>query len=343
MGCGALLELPDRLDYGPSSDAGVIDGGGARIDATGPAAGPVVATGPGCQGLLPTCGLEGNIPCCESTYVAGGTFERVDQDGRHSMTKVDGFWLDRLEVTVARFRPFLAALFARAPDGGLASYSPDGGAGPSRDPRDMGWQTAWNSELPTTVSAFLTATAPDCVHGSWTPDVGATEDFPMMCISWYEAQAFCIWDSGRLPTEAEWQWAAGGDQRTYPWGDAGPDSTLAISDTKSPNDFVVAVGSLPRGEGPYRHRDLAGNVAEWVLDGYVDYPDTCDNCMSAPLPDSVGGPIRVGRGGSYLSVALDPGPPSGPGPDLMISTRGRAYANQHLKGLGLRCARDTPR
>ena len=65
----------------------------------------------------------------------------------------------------------------------------------------------------------------DATHATWTASsTGGQENLPINCVNWYEAYAFCIWDGGFLPSEAEWEYAAAGgsEQRQYPWGTTAP-------------------------------------------------------------------------------------------------------------------------
>lgn len=122
------------------------------------------------------------------------------------------------------------------------------------------------------------------------------ENVPVNHVSWFGAREYCEWVGGRLPTEAEWEYAARGtDGRFYPWGIGEPDRTRAIFGTEYSR--LLAVDSLPAGVSPFNVFGMAGSVWEWVNDWYdPEYYEwgTVDN----PQGPSAG-VERVTRGGSW--------------------------------------------
>ena len=268
---------------------------------------------PSCAALAPLCGPAGDASCCAYLPVAGnvdaGAFHR-DNDVTHcgdgGVANVCPGWvsdyqLDVYEITVGRFRAFVNA------GQGTAMNPPAPGAGASPHQTGTGWDPSWSQSLEPDVATFRSDLQNCGSYATWTADVGANEERPMNCMTWYEAQAFCIWDGARLPTELEWNYAAAGgtDQRPYPWSKSPSDTEINCSyaaywgfgangsvatgsgycSTPDGGELFAQdyakVGSYPGGNGRWGQADLAGNLWEWTF----DYWDTTSNYPTVECHD----------------------------------------------------------
>ncbi len=245
--------------------------------------------------------------------VTGGTFYRT-YDGVDLMDKtkpatVSSFRLDKYEITVGRFRGFIDAWSAGwrpATGAGKHSYL-NGGKGVVSDDGSYegGWDPSWNTQLPTDRQDWDNDLVCFTPGAGYTPNPGSHEHRPVDCLSWYAAYAFCIWDGGFLPSEAESNYAAAGgnQQRVFPWSNPPTSTSVDCSYANYKlgiQNFCVSAGNgndvgseSPKGDGRYGQADLAGNVAEWILDWDGPLPLPCDDCARLS-----GGTNRITHGGS---------------------------------------------
>lgn len=304
--------------------------------------------------------------------IPGGTFmmgadndqARPDEYPKHKVT-VDGFWMDATEVTNAEFREFVEATgyvttAEQKPDWEeLKKQLPPG---TPRPPEDV----LVASSLVFTPPSFQVQLNNVTQWWSWVegadwrhpqgPDsnLAGKDNFPVVHVSWYDAVAYAEWAGKRLPTEAEWEWAARGglEGKIYPWGDEHVEKGIPKTNSwqgrfpdkntlKDRYYDAAPVKSFPaNGYGLY---DMAGNVWEWCSDWYRhDYYKTVNRSEGIKNPqgpndsydpDDPTVPKRSQRGGSFLchdSYCSS----------YRVSARMKSSQDTGLSHTGFRCVKD---
>ena len=238
--------------------------------------------------------------------VPGRNYLNYEAERPRHRVSVGAFYMDKNEVTSAQYRRFLDEAVS---SGVAASDHPD-------QPEGVGHEQRHVSED---------------LLGDTQPAVG---------LNWYDAFSYCRWADKRLPTEAEWEYAARGPGETYrkfPWGSQEPDAEGIWWASYRPEGgpdrdgyrYSAPVGSFPDGISPLGILDLAGNAEEWVQDWYsVNYFRQSEGAQNPAGPAT--GTKRVIKGGSYES------------PSYQIRIAGRFWGKPQDKGprIGFRCAMD---
>jgi len=237
-----------------------------------------------------------------------------DEKPRHRVY-LDAFYIDRYEITNRMFADFLNAV------------KPSEGKGGER----WRWVVIRN-DLKTKEREKWFPAEIEYVSGRYRA-VRGFEDFPVITVSWYAAEAYCRWAGERLPAEAEWEKAGRGglNYRDFPWGNQVPtlDSGVVFGRTWKDNFLPAPVNKVgnypPNGYGIY---DMAGNVQEWCADWYMP-----DYYSRSPYRNPRGpekGTLKVVRGGSWVAV------PGG----LRVGARYPVSPSAQYNTNGFRCVKD---
>lgn len=245
-------------------------------------------------------------------WIPGGTFNMGtdaagmddDESPAHPVT-LSSYYIDQHEVTVAQYVAFLNT---------LGDYVNSCNGYTCLSTRT---ETAESHVVPMMDGLFVVA--------------DEVAQLPINNVGWQGARAYCAWVGGRLPTEAEWEFAArGADGRLYPWGNAQPSAETAVLGA----DFsaLQPAAALTAGASPFGLLGMAGGVWEWVADGYDTFYYEYSPQDSPTGPDTDRSTPRVLRGGGYSSSASE-----------VRSTNRDSFSATDFRGIphvGFRCAAD---
>lgn len=206
------------------------------------------------------------------TYLRGSEEDVPDSDFDERPVRsvsISAFYLDQYLVSVTQYAGFL---------------------------NDLGTHTAACNSLDCARTTTETSDTFLVYNGTTYLARRGFEDYPINNVSWFGARDYCSWVGGRLPSEAEWEYAArGSDGRLYPWGNDLPNPARAVYGAEFAN--LLPVTALPDGASPFGVYQLAGSLWEWTNDWYAE--DYYDWGATEDPPGAPQGEGRVVRGGSW--------------------------------------------
>lgn len=248
----------------------------------------------------------------DMVYIPPGTWKMGEGDSTREVTLSRGFFIERNEVTVHAYQACMAKRMCSSADHVVIPAEPEPGG----------------IEGALTTKEFAE---------TWTRRCNEPRkalDNPINCVDYSSAESFCRWRGRRLPTEAEWERAARGlEGRAYAWGSEAPDCGRSCFGKngeclgRGENVSTCMAGGRPNDKTPEGVYDLAGNVSEWVSDGFAAAPAGGADPKGDPAA-----PLRVVRGGSFLD----------PADKLRATFRMNAAPSMAHVSIGFRCAMDAP-
>ncbi len=271
--------------------------------------------------------------------VAGDSFAREEESPKH-LVNVDSFWMDSTEVTNREFQQFVNATHykttaERMSDKGSLVFRPS----VYNLKKDLSW---WS---------FVAGADWRHPYGP-NSNIDTMGNYPVVHVSWYDAMAYASWAAKRLPTEAEWEYAARGGltDAVFPWGNENPEAVrhANVFEGEFPNlntatdGFAEWAPVASYSANAYGLYDMSGNVWEWCADKYHSayYSYCADNDIENPIgpeksydPERKFEEQRVIRGGSFMcNKSYCAG--------YRVSARNKTTPTTSLMNVGFRCCRD---